>query len=309
MKTSLKTYIKNTLLCIKYPFLYPRNRWDDKYHPNLLCDKLYELDKQSSMLVGVSISLERDAIPECYGHVRDAQLGIEVYLTEIITSSGGTRGINILNIVNENSAVTHNLNDQLGRPDKFEVIGISIEEHLKLKYIKVHVRLKDETDKTNYGFPYYTARLITDAKARKKFEFWNWVDKKVLDKIFIFPHRTEWDALKPYEGWYNTFGKDLLDELRKQLVKEGLLYKFRIRDIKEKWGVLEIYSNYRTDGIVQILDKYRSLSKRTCVYCGKPVEYCTKGWIRYLCGDCINKSNNKGYTKVQTSDAYFNMNQ
>lgn len=298
MKTPLKTYIKNSWMCIKYPFLYPRNRWDDKYHANVLSNKLYELNKQSSMLVGVSISLERDSEPKCYKYIRNPRSGIEAYLTETITINSDDRGLNILNICNENTKITHNLNNQLGIPDKFEVLGISIGEHLNSPYIKVHVKLKDETDTTNYGFPYYNVRLITDAKIRKKYEFWNWVDKKILDKIFIFPKYTEWDALKGYKGWYKTFGGDLLKELRKQLVKDKLLYKFRIRDIKEKWGVLEVYTNYRTEGVGQILDKYKALSRRTCIYCGKPATYCTKGWVRYICEDCVNKeNNNKGYTK------------
>lgn len=301
MKTSLKTYIKNTWECIKYPFLYPRNRWDDKYHANVLSNKLYELNKQSSMLVGVSISLERntDDSEQIYlGYVKDKIFEFEAYLSKPEICSSGNWNFSILNICNKNGVIKHNLNNQIGIPDKFEVLGISIDEHLNSPYIKVHVKLKDETDTTNYGFPYYNCRLITDAKIRKKYEFWNWVDKNILDRIFIFPKYTEWDALKGYKGWYKTFGKDLLKELRKQLVKDGLLYKFRIRDIKEKWGVLEIYTNYRTEGVGKILDKYTALSRKTCIYCGKPAEYCTKGWVRYICEDCLNKlNNNKGYTE------------
>lgn len=297
MKTPLKTYIKNTWECIRYPFLYPRNRWDDKYHANVLSNKLYELNKQSSMSVGVSISLERntDGLEQKYHwYGRYDNIRFEAYLT----SSSEDSGYDTLNICNENCVIKHNLNNQIGIPDKFEVLGISINEHLNNPYIKVHVKLKDETDTTNYGFPYYNVRLITDAKIRKKYEFWNWVDKKILDKIFIFPKYTEWDALKGYKGWYKTFGKDLLKELRKQLVKDGLLYKFRIRDIKEKCGVLEIYTNYRTEGVGKILDKYTALSRKTCIYCGKPAEYCTKGWVRYICEDCLNKeNNNKRYTE------------
>lgn len=305
MKTSLKTYIKNTWMCIKYPFLYPRNRWDDKYHANVLSNKLYELDKQSSILIGVSISLERNtdnSEQKYYRYVfgKDDKYNFEAYLTKIETSTTEDRGFDILNVCNENSVITHNLNDQLGRSDKFEVLGISLCEHLNHPYIKVHINLKDETDTTNYGFPYYTTKLITDTKIRKKYKFWDWVDKNILDRIFIFPKYTEWDALKGYEGWYKVFGKDLLKELRKQLVRDKLLYKFRIRDIKEKWGVLEIYTNYRTEGIIQLLDKYRALSRKTCIYCGKPAEYCTKGWIRHICKDCVStENNNKGYTKIK----------
>lgn len=296
MAVNFKTYIKNSWMCIKYPFLYPRNRWDDKYHANVLSNKLYELNKQSSMLVVVSISLERntdDSNQKYHLYGKYDKNNFEAYLT----NSSKDSGYDTLNMCNKNGIIKHNLNEQIGRPDKFEVLGISVDEHLKSPYIKVHVKLKDETDTTNYGFPYYNTRLITDAKIHKKYKFWNWVDKNILDNIFIFPKYTEWDALKKYYGWYKTFGKDLLKELRKQLVKDKLLYKFRIRDIKEKWGVLEIYTNYRTEGVYQILDKYRSLSRKTCIYCGKPATYCTKGWIRYICEDCLNKLERKPNVK------------
>ena len=31
MKTNFKQILKNTWLCIKYPFLYPRNRFTDEH--------------------------------------------------------------------------------------------------------------------------------------------------------------------------------------------------------------------------------------------------------------------------------------
>ena len=302
MKTSLKTYIKNTIKCLKYPFLYPRNRWDDKYHANILSDKLYELDKQSSMLVGVSISLERNtdnSEQKYYRYVfgKDDKFNFEAYLTKIETSTTEDRGFDILNVCNGNSVITHNLNDQLGRSDKFEVLGISICEHLNRPYIKVHVKLKDETDTINYGFPYYTTRLITDTKIRKKYEFWKWVDKNILDRIFIFPRYTEWDALKGYKGWYKAFGQELLDEIYHQLKKEGNLYKFRIHDIKEKFGVLEIYTNRISNEVNNIISKYRKLSWDTCITCGNKSEVYTTSWISPYCNNCINKLERKPNVK------------
>lgn len=302
MKTPLKTYIKNTWECIKYPFLYPRNRWDDKYHANVLSDKLYELNKKSSMLVGVSISLERNtdySEKKYHGYAKDDKFNFEVRLLKIGTSDINYSGFHILSVYNKNGVITHYINDQLGNSDKFDVLGISLEEPFGHPYIIVHVKLKDETDTTNYGFSSHNIKLITDTKTHKKYKFWNWVDKKILDRIFIFPRFTEWDALKGYKGWYNVFGEDLLKELKKQLIKDKLLYKFRIRDIKEKWGVLEIYTNYQTEGVERILDKYRSLSRKTCIYCGKPATYCTKGWVRHICEDCLSKINSKGYTKIK----------
>ena len=42
--------------------------------------------------------------------------------------------------------------------------------------------------------------------------------------------------------------------------------------------------------IPDIIDKYEALSFKTCINCGKPAEYYTKGWINYICGECKNKT-------------------
>lgn len=38
--------------------------------------------------------------------------------------------------------------------------------------------------------------------------------------------------------------------------------------------------------IEDIVDKYCELSKTTCIRCGKPAKYTTKGWIAPFCKDC-----------------------
>ena len=37
------------------------------------------------------------------------------------------------------------------------------------------------------------------------------------------------------------------------------------------------------------MDKYEQLSYETCIICGKPAEYMTKGWIVPICRNCAEE--------------------
>jgi len=111
---------------------------------------------------------------------------------------------------------------------------------------------------------------------------------------------TEYDAIP--EGWRKAFGKELSDELKKvgkeelkKLNKEYKNKKYKWRDIlqfeqiKEKYGTLRLYAS-ATKKIQDILSKYESLSEKYCIDCGKPAVYQTKGWISFVCEDCLRKN-------------------
>lgn len=69
-----------------------------------------------------------------------------------------------------------------------------------------------------------------------------------------------------------------------------MLYKFRIIDLKEKFGQCRLYINYGSSELYNIIDKYESLSWNTCIKCGKPATHTSKGWISPYCEDCVNNS-------------------
>lgn len=104
---------------------------------------------------------------------------------------------------------------------------------------------------------------------------------------------TEYDNL-PY-GWQQAFGKQLLEDIKsayKEDKKKNRHLKWkdalRFTQIKEKYGELCLYAD-ATKRISNVLRKYELLSICYCPNCGKPVRYCTKGWVSYLCEDCFNK--------------------
>ena len=136
-------------------------------------------------------------------------------------------------------------------------------------------------------------------------EYWdNWWAKPLCKCITFFhdyilqifhciPTYIEWDAVEP--GWNKAFGKQYLNDLKKQLKKDKMLYSWRIMDIKEKWGYLNLYCNYGSEELYNIISKYETLSWDTCIKCGKPATHTSKGWISPYCEDCVNKDDKYNY--------------
>ena len=93
------------------------------------------------------------------------------------------------------------------------------------------------------------------------------------------------------EGWRNTFGIEMCEKIKKCLLKADYLNKYRITQIKEKWGTLRWYDMGVPISISEeyynIINYYEDKSMLVCLDCGKPTKYVTKGWIEYMCDDCL----------------------
>lgn len=100
----------------------------------------------------------------------------------------------------------------------------------------------------------------------------------------IIPTFTELDMMEP--GWRNAFGIQMCKELRRQLIKDHYLFKYRITQIKEKWGYLHWYDAGASKEVHDIISKYEDISWNTCLVCGKPSTKISSGWISPYCDDC-----------------------
>lgn len=116
------------------------------------------------------------------------------------------------------------------------------------------------------------------------------------------------------KGWRKAFGIQLCVELKKALKRCNYLKKYRITDVKEKFGTLHIYDYGAPDRDVRdIINKYDYISARTCIECGRPARYFTTGWFSPYCEDCIDEyrkaTANKYYTDIPwygwTDTAYY----
>lgn len=93
------------------------------------------------------------------------------------------------------------------------------------------------------------------------------------------------------QGWMKTFGIQFCEDLKEVLKSytKDVRKSFRIYDIKEKWGRLQISCNWYTPEIENVLVKYEKLSQRTCIFCGHKAKWLSKGYILPYCNDCMKK--------------------
>ena len=166
---------------------------------------------------------------------------------------------------------------------------------------------KDVFDKTNKWYIYNAenTRLIewwTNWWAKPLYKYITFFHDYILQIFHCIPTYIEWDAVEP--GWNKAFGKQYLKDLKKQLKKDKMLYSWRIMDIKEKWGFFNLYCNYGSEELYNIISKYESLSWDTCIKCGKPATHTSKGWISPYCEECVNKDDKYKYIERGSKEEY-----
>lgn len=91
------------------------------------------------------------------------------------------------------------------------------------------------------------------------------------------------------QGWRIKFGEEICEEIKQALVKRNCLDKYRIIQIKEKFGFLHWYSNYFITEVEDIIRKYEAISVKTCIICGKDGKMRDFGWISPYCDECNEK--------------------
>ena len=276
----IKDIIKSTILCIRFPFLYPRNRFDGEYHCRLLSNWTYRLRlkaRQSFIITG-----KVNKSDDYFSHNANF-FDYHVKLDE------ATKQIFIRTRTTE---IRFNYSKLVWGDNKFEILGIKVIFTIAgLPMIQVQVKPIDENDDGNYGFAHYREEIVIN----RWYEFWykviDWFDTKVLDRILFLPSYTELDAME--SGWRKAFGIQICKEIKKELKKHKFLYKYRIVQIKEKFGYLHWYDGGtpKDSKIYDIIHKYEQISAKTCGVCGKPATKRTKGWIYPYCDDCIGDRN------------------
>ena len=91
------------------------------------------------------------------------------------------------------------------------------------------------------------------------------------------------------DGWRIAFGIQMMEELKEALIKINFLDKYKLMQVKEKYGSLRWYDNGHSNEMNNIIAKYEDLSERTCGFCGEKAEFISKGWIYPYCKKCANE--------------------
>lgn len=89
-------------------------------------------------------------------------------------------------------------------------------------------------------------------------------------------------------GW-KKLALELCSKL-KQIIEEDHITDYVIHQTKEKWGELNWYYEGGNDRIRKVTSEYEQKSRNICIRCGKsPTKYTTRGWVTYICEDCMRK--------------------
>ena len=270
--------IYSTLLCIKYPFLYPRNRWTDKHYN---CWKIIEYHRENYgkayHLISLQITDKEVNSEEQTEYYKFLDTKKETYLRTDYS------GDELVIYLGRNKGTIEKIIKKIKLGSKiYDSSWVSGKNVLVLKVNSV------EELKEDYNGGFNCIRLTINQILAFKIKILDWIEKYPLQIIHFPTYYTELDSMD--KGWKDAFGMNFCKDLRKALIKTGgykLLFRFRILQIKEKYGRLEVYCIGYNDEINKVISKYSKLSEKTCIRCGKPATWISKGWISPYCDDCV----------------------
>lgn len=229
MKNSL---INNIYLCIRFPFLYPRNRFNGLHYTNWkLEDKFRDVSK---------------------------------------------------------SIFDYSKNNYQKYFDKFGTSAFGYDEDEEFDISKAFL-------KAGYAIK------LASSKLKFQYRFYNFL-RYFLQIFHCLPTYTELDSMS--EGWRKCFGIQMCKEIKSALKESNFLYKYRITQIKEKFGGLRWYDECSPDEVQRIINKYEYISANTCIYCGKTAKYISEGYILPYCEDCKNIHSSNVYSFKKNEPFY-----
>lgn len=154
----------------------------------------------------------------------------------------------------------------------------------KLENLRSDAHLKAYEVLGEFGSEENPAHIVKVSNWYAFLEKFYLVLENIVSIFHIIPTWTELDAMD--SGWRRTFGIQMCKEIKKALMDEGgrkALNRFRIDQIKEKYGSLCFYCHGGNEEVDKIIAKYEYISERTCIICGKSADYVTTGWVEPYC--------------------------
>lgn len=129
---------------------------------------------------------------------------------------------------------------------------------------------------------------LRNKKLLKKYPFLAPINWDTLTQLSVKQHKYKMGNVLDDipNGWRKAFGIQLAEDIKQEL-KQKHIKNYAVYQVKEKYGELRWYDNYS----LNCLEKYKKLSKHTCVVCGRPATKISMGWICPWCDKCSNKIN------------------
>ncbi len=289
-------------MCLRFPFLYPRNRWTGRHYNNWkLSNYCKKIREKNRAFLNIVVPEDQSSIPQFAIPALPSPVSLPEDIRDeefksydwCVRLNGGAENQYYLSSTDGNAAyrpvwhlgslkVYHATFGWITLP-YFEAKDTSDGNIFKRDCIFYH------EDEHEYAWHY---TYVHNRWKERWCKIVDWFNYNFLGFIFGIPTHSEIDAMD--EGWMRAFGMDLLKELKTQLKKDKYLYKYRITQIKEKYGMLCIYDGGATKEVHDLLSKYESLSEHTCIYCGRPAKYITTGYVLPYCENCISEESKIG---------------
>lgn len=270
--------IRSTYLCIRYPFLYPRNRFTGKHYNNWKLHQ-YHVDNYKKCVKYITLQLFN--AKDYNEPAKKINLTLNGYyycildgVIKIFYNREFIQDISIYDITESYSSI----------------VNIGFTEHNGGACLDV-IFDNDTVLSKHVLF----IKHVIDKWLYFKIKVADFLNDYVLQILHCIPTYTELDALKyGCYGWYKRFGKQLINDMKKQLKKDKMLYSFRITQIKEKYGQLCIYCGTASREMYDLINKYSSMSEHICIECGEDADIITTpyGWQCPYCNNCYNKNHN-----------------
>lgn len=222
--------IKSCYLCIRFPFLYPRNRFTDKHQvsPIWLLKLSNKYHEKSYAKIRLGYRFYKDPKECIETNTVIEHVGKYDFKVSLISNS-------ILKFESKyiESPFEFNLQKHVGNGFIITGITTSINTFTGDPFIIYHVH-KNEVLDINYGFAFKTFSICINKRNEKIYNFINYVWENIINRICFIPLSTELDAMP--DGWRKAFGIQMCKEIKQELKKYNYLYKYRITQIKEKFG-------------------------------------------------------------------------
>lgn len=170
--------------------------------------------------------------------------------------------------------------------------------------------LYKESQKCTYTHPnepeykedFIWVTIILDSKKLFWYKVLDWIYRNPMQWIHAIPTYTELDDMP--DGWRKAFGIKMCKEIKTELKKHNYLRKYRITQIKEKFGGLRWYDAGAPQSIYDIISKYGNISRTMCINCGKSATCVSAGWISPYCDDCKSPDVRQNYVSLEEENAW-----
>lgn len=104
------------------------------------------------------------------------------------------------------------------------------------------------------------------------------------------PHPFEVFGVECHKGWFDLLKPifEYVQEYNKDKPEEE---QIRFLQIKEKWGSLDIYTNFSTFKLTKLIEEAEEKADHTCEECGSTENIGVRlnGWVTTMCLDCAKK--------------------